>query len=94
MKRITLLTLLLLAATGMVMQSGSIPHAHAVGAPGVYNEEHDLTLLAGLAGHVIPVDATPSITLEPVSVPLSSYVPERPILYTALSGDSRAPPVR
>ncbi len=90
--RVTIV-LLLLAAVTMVVQLGSVPHAHAGANAGFYNQEHDLTLLAGLAGQVVPVDA-PTVALAPVVTSLPSLVPERPTLHVASSGDSRAPPAR
>jgi len=95
MKRVashlTLALLILLAATGMVLQAGSVPHVHAADGA-LYNEEHDLTLLAGLAGHVVLADASSALVHEAVTTLLSSFVPERPALRVARSGDSRAPP--
>jgi hypothetical protein len=91
---VTLLALLVLATAGMVMQTGSVPHVHAAPQTGLYNQEHDLTLLAGLAAHVVPVDAAPAPTLDAVSTQLVPLEPERPPVRVALSGDSRAPPVR
>ncbi|HEV8143308.1 MAG TPA: hypothetical protein VGQ77_10640 [Methylomirabilota bacterium] len=92
--RLTLGVLVILAVTGMVLQAGSLPHVHEGDGAGFYNEEHDLTLLAGLAGQVIPVDAAPTITLAAISALLLLFVPERPRLHAAHSGVSRAPPVR
>jgi len=92
--RLTLVTLLLLAATGMVLQAGSVPHMHAAGAhAGLFNEEHDLTLLAGLAAQSLLADAAPAITFDTVSTLIPPYVPERPAARLAHSGDSRAPPL-
>jgi hypothetical protein len=84
--------LLLLAAAAMVLQLGSVAHLHFARDSGVYNQEHDLTLLAGLAGHVIQVDGAPAITFDAVSTALIPFTPERPALRLARSGDSRAPP--
>lgn len=92
--RLTLLSLLVLATAGMVLQAGSVPHVHAGSHAGIYNQEHDLTLLASLAGHVVLADAAPALTLDVVSTQLSAFVPERPALRLAHSGVSRAPPVR
>lgn len=92
--RLTLATLLLLAATGMVLQAGSVSHVHAASHAGVYNGEHDLTLLAGLAGHVLLADAAPVFTFDSISALIPPYVPERPAARLARSGNSRAPPVR
>ena len=97
MKRVashlTLLVLVTLAVAGMVLQAGSVPHVHLATQGGLYNQDHDLTLLAGLASTVIPVDVTPAPTLDAVSISLAPLAPERPPLRAALSGDSRAPPV-
>ena len=92
--RLTLVTLLLLAATGMVLQTASLPHVHAASHSGVYNEEHDLTLLAGLASSLLLAAETPVLTFQNVSALVPQYVPERVATPAALSGDSRAPPVR
>ncbi len=92
--RLTLVALLVLATTGMVLQAGSVPHTHAATQASLFNEEHDLTLLAGLAGHVVLGDAAPAIAFEAVSSRISPFVPERPALRLAHSGVSRAPPVR
>ena len=91
--RLTLVTLLLLAATGMVLQAGSVPHSHIAAQAGLFNEEHDLTLLAGLAGSVLPIDAAPPVSLDVVSTLVPPDVPERPADRFAHAAASRAPPV-
>ena len=91
--RLTLVTLLLLAATGMVLQAGSVSHVHASSHAGVYNGEHDLTLLAGLAAHVLLAETAPVFTFDSISALIPPYVPERPAARLARSGNSRAPPV-
>jgi hypothetical protein len=92
--RLSLAVVIILAVGGMMLQASSLPHVHAGNAPGLFNQEHDLTLMAGLAGHGIPVDATPTVVLAAISAPLVPFLPERPGLHPAHSGDSRAPPVR
>jgi hypothetical protein len=92
--RLTLAVLVILAVSGMVLQAGSLPHLHEGDAAGFFNEEHDLTLLAGLAGHVIPVDTAPTVALAAISALLVLFIPERPGLRLANEGVSRAPPVR
>ena len=89
---LSFVALVLLAVAAMILQTGSVPHLHGGTQAGIYNQEHDLTLLAGLAGQGLPSDATPALSLDTVSVPVSPFVPERPTLPLALSGDSRAPP--
>jgi len=92
LSRGSLATLLLVAAIAMVAQLGSVPHLHAGAKTGFYNADHDLTLLAALAGHGLAPDATPAPTLEPVSVAIPPCAAERPATPPARSGDSRAPP--
>lgn len=92
--RLTLGIVVILAVTGLVLQAGSLPHLHEGDEAGFFNEEHDLTLMAGLAGHVIPVDAAPTVALAAISAPLVLFVPEHPGLRLANEGVSRAPPVR
>jgi hypothetical protein len=84
--------LLLVAAMAMVVQAGSLPHLHAGGGAGLYNAEHDLTLLATLAGYGLPTDGTPTLALDAVATSVLPFVPERPAARLAHSGDSRAPP--
>ena len=91
---LTLVALLVLATAGMVLQTGSVPHTHAATQASLFNEEHDLTLLAGLAGHVVLGDAAPALAFDAVASRISPLVPERPALRVAHSGVSRAPPVR
>ena len=90
--RFTIVALLLLAALGMVVQAGSVPHLHERNHAGLYNEEHDLTLLAGLAAQAIQVDAAPVITVDLALPSLTPDTPERPAAPAVRSGDSRAPP--
>jgi hypothetical protein len=90
--RVTILTLLVLACAGMVVQAGSLPHVHKAHDPGIYNEEHDLTLLAALAAHGLLSDAAPVPGIDAVVSTLLALVPERPALRSVHTGPSRAPP--
>ena len=90
--RLTIATLVLIAAAAMVLQGGSLPHLHQADSAGLYNQEHDLSLLAGLAGHGVTIDATPALAMEPVSAAVVPLVAQRPAARLARSGDSRAPP--
>ena len=89
-----MLLLVLAVLLGIVISAGSLPHTHAAFRPGLYNEEHDLTLLAAVGG-VGPLPESPSVS--PVALLALLVVlpiswgpcprPRRPI-------DSRAPPIR
>ena len=91
---LTVLALVMLAAAGLVLQAASLPHLHASGGSGLYNQEHDLTLLASLTAHVTLSDAAPALTLDQVAGALAPSVPESRVLRVAYAADSRAPPVR
>ena len=67
MKRLAFVLILLLAATGMVLQSGSLPHLHAARDSGLYNQEHDLTLLAA-RGSGAPLPSAPALATALVVV--------------------------
>ncbi|HYE93902.1 MAG TPA: hypothetical protein VEA38_22925 [Terriglobales bacterium] len=85
--------LALLAVAGLVLQGGSVPHAHdAHDGAGIYNQEHDLTLMAGLAGHAIPVDAAPAPVVDLVVAAVVAAASPTSLLRLPRSGDSRAPP--
>jgi hypothetical protein len=91
-RRGAIVALLLLAAVAMVAQLGSVPHLHAKPGAGFFNAEHDLTLLAGLAGHGIEVDAAPRLAPDVVAFAIASFAPARPAPRSARTSDSRAPP--
>jgi hypothetical protein len=39
-----------LLLAGLLFQGATLPHTHSPSAPGIYNEEHDLTTLATRSG--------------------------------------------
>jgi hypothetical protein len=90
--RLTLATVLLIAAVAMVAQLGSVPHLHVDAGAGLYNAEHDLTLLAALAGYGLPADATPAPAFDAVFTSLLPFVSESLATRPAHSARSRAPP--
>ncbi len=90
--RLAIALLVLLAAAGMLVQAASVPHAHTGAHAGLFNQEHDLTLLAGLAGQGLPVEAMPLLATATVHASVPPFVPERPGRHATRSGDSRAPP--
>ena len=85
--------LLLAAVVTMLLQGACLPHTHAGVGPGLYNQDHDLTLLATLHGAAVLLDAQPApLVLCEVSVvtPAGITAPATPARSTA---DSRAPPL-
>jgi hypothetical protein len=91
-KRRALLGLLALAAVALA--GGSLPHLHASGEPGLWNEEHDLSLMAALGTVASPLDAAPG--LLPVLTRLVTLAPVSPDPIDSLVrlADPRAPPLR
>ena len=94
MTRSTRVALLLLLALPLLLQGAALPHTHAGAPHGLYNQEHDLTLLA-IVGAVASSDvATPAVVF--VLLVSTLAVAPRRRLATATPGtaDSRAPPPR
>jgi hypothetical protein len=85
------LALLVLAILAMLLQAGSVPHLHGGKGPGLYNAEHDLSLLAALAAHGLPGDP-PRLVVEAVSAAVPPLAPSLLAARLCRAADSRAPP--
>jgi hypothetical protein len=81
-----------LATSALVLQTGSLPHTHTGPGIGLYNQEHDLTLLTSLAVHANPVDPSWSSITEGTSAAVPDHVPAPRAVRDARSGHTRAPP--
>ena len=90
--RLALLAFALLAVAGLLLQNGSVPHRHDDHEPGLYNQEHDLALLASLAAQAHSMDAAPLLRVDASSAVVTLFVPARPPVRHARSGHTRAPP--
>jgi hypothetical protein len=90
--RLILVALLTLAVAGMVAAAGSVPHLHDDPGTGLYDHDHDLTLLAGLAAHVIPVDAAPLPPVDVTRVASATFVRPFPAVRVNRDSDPRGPP--
>ena len=83
---------LLLAVVAMLLAGASLPHTHAGSSPGIWNADHDLTLMAAFGTHACPLDAMPVLGLAIViSAAISLVAAHRAAAPLRLS-DSRAPP--
>lgn len=86
--------LFVLGLTAFLLAGASFQHLHASGEFGLWNEEHDLSLMATFGSAAAPLDAVPALLLVLVLVaavaPLVSWIGGAPCRVT----DSRAPPVR
>ena len=88
------LSVLLLAAVfALLLQGSCLPHTHAGVGPGLYNQDHDLSLLATLHGAAVLLDAQPAplvVLVVSAVTPARTGSPAAPARSTA---DSRAPPL-
>lgn len=86
--------LVVLALAGSLLGAASIPHTHAAGHPGLYNQEHDLSYLATFGGGAPLPDApfaAPLILL--VVLMVAAVACAAPIVWRR-HADFRAPPLR
>jgi hypothetical protein len=90
--RLAIVLLTVLAVAGLLLQHGSLPHRHDVYKAGVYNQEHDLGLLAALASHADPPSPAPAIVVDETSAPIAPWLPLRLPVRHARAGQTRAPP--
>ncbi len=84
--------LLLLGVVAFLLGGASMPHTHAGVAPGLWNADHDLTLMAAFGTHACQLDAIPVLGLALVlSATISLAAAHAASAPLRLSG-SRAPP--
>jgi hypothetical protein len=81
--------LILVSVGGLLAQGACLPHTH--GGAGLYNAEHDLTLLA-VSGAIASVPAATLLSMVLVVVRLSGSVPSAPTAFVSRDAESRAPP--
>jgi hypothetical protein len=82
---------ILLVLASLVAQGACLPHTHNGVGVGVYNAEHDLTLLAA-SGTVAPLPAIPMLVVFVVTAPVVSLTAPAPISVVIRDAESRAPP--
>lgn len=86
--------ILLLGLAGFVLAGSSVPHLHAAGEAGLWDEEHDLTLMAALGTAAAQPDAAPVVALVLVVILALAPVSFRLASTSLRLADSRAPPAR
>ncbi len=86
--------LLLLGIAAFLAAGATCPHLHASGEPGLWNEEHDLGLMAAHGSVAALADAAPVVAMVLVLAfalaPVVFRLPGGPFRLS----DSRAPPAR
>ena len=85
--------LLLLAAAAVLLQGASLPHTHAVARPGLYNQDHDLTLLATLHSAAVLAEAPPAPLVFTLVAAVALPAIRPPASAPRPTCDSRAPPL-
>ena len=85
---------LLLAVAAFVLAGASLPHLHASGGPGLWNQEHDLSLLAALGTAASQPEATPVMALELALILALAPAGARPASAPLRRSAPRAPPLR
>jgi hypothetical protein len=83
---------LLLAVVALLLAGASLPHTHAVTSPGIWNADHDLTLMAAFGTYACQLDAMPVLGLALVLVATISLAATRAVAAPRRLSDSRAPP--
>jgi hypothetical protein len=83
-----------LALVGFLLGGASIPHSHAPGHPGLYNQEHDLSYLATFGGGGPLPDAPSAVPLVVVVVLAVAATAGAPPILWRRHADFRAPPLR
>jgi hypothetical protein len=83
---------LLLAVVALLLAGASLPHTHAATSPGIWNADHDLTLMAAFGTHACPLEAMPVLGIALVLAATISHAAARLAAAPLRLSDSRAPP--
>ncbi len=84
--------LLLAVTAAILLQGGSVPHTHVGVGPGLYNQDHDLALLATLHGAAALAATQTAPVVLAVVITVTSPATDRAASAPRPSADSRAPP--
>ena len=84
--------LLLLGVVAFLLAGASMPHTHAGAGPGLWNADHDLSLMAAFGTHACQLDAMPVLGLALMLAATIALVPVRAASAPLSLSDSRAPP--
>ena len=84
--------LLLRGVVAFLLAGASMPHMHAGPGPGLWNADHDLTLMAAFGTHACQLDATPVIGLAIVVAAAIALAAAPAVSAPRNLSASRAPP--
>jgi hypothetical protein len=82
------------ALVAMLVSAASLPHVHGGPEPGFFNQDHDLSTLAGLSGAALLSAVHSPAALVPVASQPLRLATHRPLAAPRRHADPRAPPVR
>jgi hypothetical protein len=88
-----LLSAVLLAVAALLLQGALLPHTHAGVGSGVYNQDHDLTLLATLHGAAVLAESPPMPPVFVLVVALALLAIGAPASAARPTFACRAPPL-
>lgn len=83
---------LLLAVVALLLAGASLPHTHAATSPGIWNADHDLTLMAAFGTHACQLEVMPVLGIALVLAATISLAAARLVAAPLRLSDSRAPP--
>ncbi len=86
--------LLLLGLTAFLLAGASLVHLHQSGEVGLWNEEHDLGLMAALGSAAAQLDAAPVVALALALLLTPALRADRLASAPLSASASRAPPAR
>ena len=84
--------LLLLGVVAFLLAGASMPHTHAGAGLGLWNADHDLSLMAAFGTHACQLDAMPVLGLALALTATIALAPVRAASAPLSLSDSRAPP--
>ena len=88
------LLLLVLGLAAFLVSGACLLHLHASGEFGLWNEEHDLSLMAALGAAASQLDATPVLVLVLARILTLAVAGVHPVSAPLCHSDPRAPPLR
>ncbi len=83
---------MLVAVVALLLAGASLPHTHAGSSAGIWNADHDLTLMAAFGTHACQLDAMPALGLAIVLSAAISLATAHVAAAPRRLSSSRAPP--
>lgn len=84
---------LLLALLALVLAGASVPHLHTATEPGLWNHDHDLSLMAALGSHACEPEAMPALGPVPTAAAAPASAPAPHAAAPSRPSAPRAPPL-